>query len=71
MTVSSELSSCIAEKFSNSDLVVGFFHVQRKSDGHWATPHLDLPLILNDEALDGSMLLSHGKNENYRQRLGV
>ena len=61
LTIGSDLCSCQAESVLESDLIVTLLYVQRRSDGHWVTPHRDLPLVLNDEALETSMLLSNGE----------
>ena len=60
LDVSSSLSSCLAESYFDSDLVIALFYVQRRTDGHWITPHQDLPLTLHGEQLQVPMLLSHG-----------
>ena len=61
LDVNSSLSSCLTESYFDSQLVIALFYIQRRTDGHWITPHHDLPLTLHGELLSVPMLLSHGK----------
>ena len=60
LSINEELTGCIANLIHSSELVVIFFSIQHRSDGHWVTPHIDLPLTLNGEVLLASTLLSYG-----------